>query len=194
MLLSFLGSLPIGLISITIVQQTIEKGRKAGFLLTLGASIMEFVYCYIALLGINLFSQNNQLLYQINLLATVVFGILGVYYLFKKTTSLSQKKVAYNYLDFFRGILVGAFNMLIIPFWVFIGLWLKSKGFNFDHSNQNLVFSLGATLGAGFAFIGYIYFSAFISKKIDSINHSINKIVGVLFIGLMFFQLFQIFG
>lgn len=191
--LSFLGTLPIGLITLSITQRTIQNGKRSGVMIALGATIMEFIYTVVALISLDFFSQNNDTSNYIKYAATFIFLALGIYYIFKKNnTTPNAKSTAYNYLDFFRGIIVGAMNMLIIPFWVFLGLWLRSHGFIFDQHLTITVFSLGAALGALLAFGGYILLSDYVNKKSELINRYTNKAVGLLFLGLAIFQLIQL--
>ncbi len=193
LILSLLGSLPIGIITLTIIQKTIEKGNQSGLMISLGATIMEFVYTYIALISLDLFTKNLAIGNYIKIFAIVIFFLLGTYYFFKKTSPKLKQTSEYDYFDFLRGFVVGLMNMLIIPFWIFLGIWLKSNGMAFDDHTCILIFSLGAAIGAFLAFLAYIWFSGFISKKVKTINQYTNKVVGVLFLGLGVFQLIQMF-
>ena len=72
-ILSFLGSIPIGLITLTIAQKTIQNGRRSGLMVALGATIMEFVYTFIALLSLEFFTQNTAIGNYIKTFALVLF-------------------------------------------------------------------------------------------------------------------------
>ena len=84
LVLSFLGSIPIGLITLTITQKTIEKGRISGLMIALGATVMEFVYTFIALISLDFFSNNETIGNYIKMFATVLFLGMGVFYFLKK--------------------------------------------------------------------------------------------------------------
>jgi hypothetical protein len=43
--------------------------------------------------------------------------------------------------------------MLIIPFWIFLGIWLGSNGILFENKSIIFVFSIGAAIGAFLAFL-----------------------------------------
>jgi len=192
LVLSFLGSLPIGLITLTITQKTIEKGIQTGLLIALGASIMEFGYTYLALISLDLFTENMEFGSYIKIIAITLFMILGFYYFFKKPSSKLNPTSKYDYFDFLRGLVVGLMNVLILPFWIFVGIWLVSNGMEFKDQFCILAFSIGSTLGAFLAFLGYIWGSKLIEKKIATINQYTNKIVGVLFFGLGIFQVINL--
>lgn len=191
-ILSFSGSIPIGLITLTIAQKTIQNGRRSGVMIALGATIMEFVYTFIALLSLDFFTQNTAIGNYIKTFALVLFFILGIYYLWKKSNPNQQKISSYNYYDFLRGFIVGMMNMLIVPFWIFLGIWLESNGILFQNKIEVTIFSLGSALGALLAFLGYILLSEFIVKKSKEINRYANKAIGIIFLGLGFFQLFNL--
>ncbi len=190
--LSFLGSLPIGLITLTITQKTIEKGKQSGFMIASGATIIEFVYTYIALISLEFFTENTAIGNYIKLFSMIIFFGLGGYFLFKKSAVKIQSASTYDYFDFLRGLIVGMMNMLIIPFWIFLAIWLMSNGMLFDEDSSIISFSLGSAIGAFLAFLLYIWFSGFITKKVKAINQYTNKAIGVLFIGLALFQVFHL--
>jgi len=192
LVLSFLGSIPIGLITLTITQRTLEKGRTSGLMIALGATIMEFVYTFVALISLDIFSKNDMIGQYIKMFATVVFLGMGLYYFFKKNTSDLKTTPTYDYFDFLRGIAVGAMNLLIVPFWIFLGLWLESNGYIFDNYSIITVFSIGSAIGALLMFLIYIWMSESIINKSKQIKKYTNKAVGVLFLGLGIFQLIQL--
>lgn len=191
LVLSFLGSLPIGLITLTITQKTIQNGRHSGLMIALGATVMEFVYTFIALLSLDLFTQNTSIGNYIKIFATVVFLVMGFYFLLKKNSEQLKTVGEYNYFDFLRGFIVGMMNMLIVPFWIFLGIWLEANGISFKNKSIIFVFSIGAAIGAFLAFLGYILLSEYIVSKTKEIDRYTNKAVGVLFLGLGLFQLYH---
>lgn len=193
LILSFLGSLPIGLITLTIVQKTIQNGRQSGLMIALGATIMEFVYTFIALISLDFFTENTSIGNYIKIFATAIFLVMGFYFLWKKNSAVVQPTKEYNYFDFLRGFIVGVMNLLIVPFWIFLGIWLEANGVLFEKNLDISIFSLGAALGALLAFLGYILLSEFIVNRTKEINRYTNKAVGILFLGLGIFQLSHFF-
>lgn len=191
LVLSFLGSLPIGLITLTITQKTIQNGRHSGLMIALGATVMEFVYTFIALLSLDFLTKNTAIGTYIKIFAIVVFLGMGIYYLLKKSNEKLKAAGEYNYFDFIRGFIVGMMNMLIVPFWIFLGIWLESNGILFENKSIIFIFSIGAAIGAFLAFLGYIFLSEYIVSKTKEINRYTKKAVGVLFLGLGIFQLYH---
>lgn len=192
LVLSFLGTLPIGLITLTITQKTIKSGRNAGVMIALGATVMEFSYTFIALMLLDFFTKNTTISQYIKIAATVIFVAMGIYFLIKKSKSeIKTTSEEYHYFDFFRGVTVGMMNLLILPFWIFVGIWLESHGLIFEEMWCIFSFSIGAALGALLAFLGYILLSEYIVKKTKTIDRYTNKAVGILFLGLGIYQMVQ---
>lgn len=191
--LSFLGSLPLGMITLTITQRTIQNGRNSGILLSLGATVMEFVYTYVALISLDFFAQDTHVNQYIKTAATCAFFLMSLYFLLKKHQPDSINPSAYDYFDFFRGIVVGAMNLLIVPFWIFIALWLQTYNMKFDQTANIISFSTGSALGALLAFLGYVWLSNLILSRVQQISKYTDRIVGILFLALGIFQLIQLF-
>ena len=191
LVISFLGSIPIGLITLTITQKTIQNGLQSGLMIAFGASVMEFVYTFVALFSLDFFNQNATVANYIKIFAIIIFLGMGIFYLWKKSTPKMQTAPDKKRKDFIRGFLVGAMNMLIVPYWIFFGMWLKSNGLVFDSTFYIIIFSLGATVGALLAFFGYIWLSEYIVKKIKEINRYTNKVIGCMFLGLAIYQAIQ---
>lgn len=191
--ISALGSLPTGLITLTVMQRAVDAGKKAGYMLSFGATIIEFVYTYIALYGLTFFQESVATSYYLQAFATAVFFAFGAYNLLKESTPPAAPSNAYDYFDFGRGILVATMNVLIIPFWLFIALWLSSYNMTFDTQTNIIVFSIGSALGALVVFIGYAELGHFILGRIGKIIKYTDKVVGVVFLILGVYQVTQLF-
>ena len=122
-----------------------------------------------------------------------VFFALGFYHLLKKTKTILDSKGEYKTFDFIKGIILAAMNMLIIPFWIFLAIWLKTYGYDFSSTSQILVFSFGSALGALVIFLLYTRLGRFVVNKMQKVSFYTNRTVGVLFLLLGIYQLTQLF-
>jgi threonine/homoserine/homoserine lactone efflux protein len=196
LLISAVGTLPPGLITLTIVQTTVQEGKKAGMLNALGASIPEFIYAYIVLAGAETLRQNATLDYYIQLASVIIFLVLALWFWFSKQKELTSEPAvtAARRKFFLRGVAAGFFNFLIVPFWLFIIVWLQANDFTVEGQPTIILFSLGAALGALLVFTVYIEAGAWLLKKFAEAGKYINKTVGVLFFLLFSYQLWQVIG
>ena len=195
--LSVLGSIPLGLITITNMERTVHRGTWSGIVVALGATVAEFLYTFIALKFLSYFLEQVQISQSINIFSVFVFLGLGIFYFFRTAgTSISGKSplMRHHYQDFFKGVIIGFMNMLIIPFWIFIGAMLETHNMYFASDRLILVFSAGAALGALAIFLLYVKLVKLIAKKIKQVVHYTNRVVGVLFFALTLFQLIRLLG
>lgn len=193
-IISALGSIPMGLITLTIVQRTLESGKKAGRMLSLGATLPEFIYTYIALVGLTFFRESIAVNHYIQIGATIVFFGFACFFFFKKNQEfkIEKEETKYDYFDFGRGVLIATMNLLIIPFWVLIGAWLSTYDMAFDTTYRIFIFSLGSALGALVIFLAYAELGEFILQRMAKIVLYTNKIVASVFFALGVYQLTQL--
>jgi threonine/homoserine/homoserine lactone efflux protein len=191
--LSFLGTLPPGLITLTITQTTISEGKSAGLRNGLGATIPEFIYTYVALIGIDFLLDHADIGHYIQWASVVIFLALGLWFWFAKPPQIGQVKVEANHHKFFlRGLTAGFFNFLIIPFWVVVVGWLRANGYVIDGHPVFLGFSLAGALGAFVAFVLYVELGAAILRRFQEMAVYVNKVIGGLFLLLFAYQLWEI--
>ena len=188
--ISLLGTIPIGLITIAITERSITKGFKYGLILGLGATVMEFVYTFISMSCLDTLTQNISIGRNIKIASLIIFIILAILFLSKKP-QLKIKSIeppGTLKLEFVKGIGVGSMNFLIVPFWLFIGVWLKSNNIEVIGVGQISIFSIGAALGALIVFIGYGKLAHYISNKLEIVAKYTNKLVGAVFLILAIIQ------
>ena len=193
--LSLLGSIPIGMITLTILARTIHAGKKAGIAVALGATVAEFTYTYIALKFLKLLLGTSMVSVSIKLVSLVLFIGLGVYYLKRIRNdqfNLKPPVELYQKQDFLKGLIVGFLNMLIIPFWLVVGAALEDRGLSFDDQQKVIVFSLAAAFGALVVFLLYVRMVKLISRRIEHAIKYTDRAVGVLFLGLAIFQIISL--
>ena len=186
LIISLIGSVPPGLITLNIMQRTVYKGSAAGIMVGLGAGIAEFVYPLISLLFLSFFLGENQFNQYIRILSVFVFAAMGIYYLLKKgEIVIKEEKIRTRFLyqDFGKGVILGFTNMLIIPFWVLVATLLETNEMSFGDMGLNVIFSLGALIGALIVFFLYVKLVRILISRFEKIGRWMNKIVGMLFLG-----------
>lgn len=196
LLISAVGTLPPGLITLTIVQTTVQQGKKAGMLNALGATIPEFLYTYLALIGAEMLFQDAALNYYIQVASVVVFLVLALWFWLTKPNDLTSPStvIASRRKFFLRGVVAGFFNFLIVPFWLFIIVWLQANDLVVEGQPAILLFSLGAALGALFVFVLYAEAGSWLLRKITAVRQHINKAIGLFFFLLFAYQLWEVVG
>lgn len=175
---SFLGSLPLGGISLMVMQFVKERGFAIAIVFAFVSSVLEFIHVYPALLFSNWINSNQHFKQLFDWLAIAFFIGLGIFFLIAKSTKSNQKK---SHLSWTKGILINILNPSAIPFWIFLCTWLVDSNYLSSNFNQ-FIFSLSACCGTFFALVIY----AFLAKHIFEMGFfskiNFQKIMGFVFI------------
>jgi len=126
---SYIGSIPPGTINVSVMQLAMQKRRRAAIFLALAASAVEFVYAGFTVQFHILLTSNPTLATYFKIITSVALIGLGLWNIFAKMTSESViVKGEKGRHGFLRGILLGIFNPMTIPFWLAITTYLENDG------------------------------------------------------------------
>lgn len=196
MIVSFIGSIPLGSINVSVLQVTLSRGAKAGMVFAIGATLVELVYSFIAIKFSAFLLSNQDVELYIQLVAIPAFVILSVYSFRKKVDEVekedmkvdSSENSTSNKSNFFKGIFIGLVNPLQIPFWVAYGTymlsneWIKNDGFLLNF------FISGIICGTFLLLTLVVVASNALDKKLNLNRFNMDKIIGYVFLGLAIFQ------
>jgi threonine/homoserine/homoserine lactone efflux protein len=188
--ISFLGSIPVGVLNLTIVDIALRKSFKQVLMFATASALIEYGQGFIALKFSSLFETNQNLAFYIDLIATPVFFILGIFYL-RKHGKPPKKEETIS--DFKKGLLLSIVNPLAIPFWVVWGTVGLGKGWLTMSNSSIAIFTLGISMGTFATLLLYGLAAKPIIEKIEIVNQRINQIIGWVLIILGLLQLFKLF-
>ncbi len=177
-----------GLINLAVAERTIRRGYRAGVQVTLGAGVMEFIYTFLALYFIDVIIQNRSIGLFLKVGAVFLFFGLSIFYLLRKAEPINQPRSKPTTRDFVMGMGVTAMNLLIVPTWIFLGLWLRSYGLPFEEMKDMVFLSLGSALGACIVFLGYVKLGNYIVNKLEKVTAYTNKFLGIVFLAIATIQ------
>jgi threonine/homoserine/homoserine lactone efflux protein len=188
--LSLLGSLPPGLINLSVAYIAIRRSFFAAMALGAGAAFAEY---FQALIAVALVGVMPTFKAAFEWVAAVLFLSLGIYLLL-----WPQKPGQPDEIDevsiqsyFNRGVLISIFNLLAIPYWVTYCSWLQTEGWWSDKTSDMLIFAAGVSIGTIGAFGLYAWFSTKILQRVNNIAKIANLVIGLTFLGLAVKLLFQ---
>ncbi len=192
--LSLMGSLPPGLISLTVAQTSISKGMAAALVLALGAALAEFFQAWAAVVLTDWFLSHPSVERGFQWVAVLVFWSLGLYLLFWAKTPASPVGTTTLNLrgQFYKGLIISAFNLLAVPYWFVYCGWLRVEGYWEEGLFFTLVFSLGVSIGTLFALGLYAWLGQVILHRSALLARYANRLIGLIFLGLgakVFFEL-----
>jgi threonine/homoserine/homoserine lactone efflux protein len=184
--LSFLGSLPPGLISLTVVRTAMRRGFRAAWILAFGAAATEYLQALAAIGFANWFLANPAVEAGFRWVTAPVFLGLGVYYLLWAKPQGAVPEAAPPPLRglFLQGVALSLFNLLAIPYWIAYCGWMQVGGYWEDGLWPTLRFAAGVTLGAQAALSLYAWLGEVILRRFEAVARWANYVIGWLFLGL----------
>ena len=115
--ISYLGSIPPGVLNLTVIDISMRRAMKHAFLFALAAALIEFIQGFIALQFSDYLAVHSEVEFYIQLFVIPVFIGLGIAYLLKKNPPSHDVKED-NSNTFIKGMLLSVVNPLAIPFWL----------------------------------------------------------------------------
>ena len=185
-ILGFIGYLPPGNINLTVVQLAISHSKKRVWTFIVFATVMEFLYCLGCLTGLDLLMQQPGLVIVLQWLAVFIFLALGLLSFFHNEEAVKIPALS----GFGRGVFAAIINPLQVPFWLVWGVYLndKLKGGYLAIAIFSAITAMGTTC------ILWIY-AVGGKKLVENMKLErkiLDRIIGVLLIGLAVLQLFKL--
>ncbi|MDZ7934308.1 MAG: LysE family transporter [Emticicia sp.] len=195
-LISFVGSIQIGAVSMAVIQTTLSRSRSAGIWVALGGSIPEFIFSFIALKGLLFLQHNQSIIDWLNILIIPIFLLLGLYSFFQKEPDNEEGLIieSQKNFDFAKGFSLGMINPQLLPFWFFSLVYI-SKYFSINTLSAKYAFVLGTGVGAFAILVVFAQLTHRYHLRIKKVlkNYPVNRLMAFVFIGLALIQAIKVF-
>ncbi len=181
---SYIGSIPPGTINVSVMQLAIQKRRRAAIFLAFAASAVEFVYAGFTVQFHILLTSSPTLSTYFKIITSVALIVLGLWNIFSKLTSESViVKGEKGRHGFIRGILLGIFNPMTIPFWLAITTYLENDELVSVDGLCFWMYLIGLTAGT---FCLLLTVNALGSKftRIADNKFLVHKVPGIMLLGI----------
>ncbi len=149
----FLVSIPVGPINISIVNEGARRGFVWAFLIGLGATIMELIYCAIAFAGFTHLFDSRVVKATMELVSFLLMLFLGVKYLIAHSLPATTRSVEtiehrlHPHTAFWTGLVRCLGNPGVLLFWITISATFISHDWMDDTWQSKGMCLLGVTLG-----------------------------------------------
>ena len=149
----FLVSIPVGPINISIVNEGARRGFGWAFLIGLGATIMEVIYCAIAFAGFTQLFDSRVIKATMELVSFLLMLYLGFKYLFARSLPATTRSVEsfehrlHPHTAFWTGFVHCLGNPCVLLFWITISATFISHDWMDDTWPSKGACLLGVTLG-----------------------------------------------
>lgn len=194
---AFAGVVPPGLVNMSVAKTCVEKDKRNGVFVAIGASIVNFLHAFIAILMAKYIFNHPSVRGVLLKIGLVVFAGLFVYFIFAARKNKSKKNQLTkkdSRKSFAKGFFIANLNIFPIPYFVFISTELSTNASLSFSWLYIFLFALSASLGT-FTVL-YIYVESFmkINKHTKSFSKYANYFMAVLMLALFIITLFRIYN
>lgn len=197
LVISFLGSLPLGTLNIAAMQIGVQESTRRALLFALGVAIVELVYVRLSLKGVDWIMANQKVFYWMEWATVVLFSVLGISSLLAARKQASQKKnlLLNNTVNrFWLGVTMSAVNPVQIPFWFMWSSYLFSVKILQSGSLNFNVYTAGIGVGTVAGLLLFIFGGRWLVRRLNAGQRTLNFLVGGVFIMSAIVQLVRLLG
>ena len=196
MLVSFLGSLPLGTLNILAMKISIEETITAAMLFSFGSLSVEIIYVRLSLVAMDWVRKQEKIfkiLEWVTLGIVLALAIASFYAAMHPTVGGDAKRDSLPAMNrFLFGALMCAVNPVQIPFWFGWSTVLFSKGILHPVKSQYNVYILGIGLGTLMGNCIFIFGGKWLVERIHNSEAYLNWIIGGIFAVSALIQLYKI--
>jgi len=195
-LAAFIGVVPPGLVNMSVAKTCLERGRRNGSLMALGASSVVLFQALLAVL-ISKYIFSHPYVKSVFLKTGIAILILMfIYFLLSANRKKNQQNIKKRTgtKSFFTGILVSSLNIFPIPYFVLIST-LLSNNFEIKFSIMNdIFFAISAALGTLTTLYLYVIFIMKIDGKTELFKRYSNYFMAALMLVLIIITIARLYN
>ncbi|GGX08257.1 LysE family translocator [Aquimarina muelleri] len=191
---SLVGVIPPGLVNMTVARTCLERGKKNGILVAIGASVVVLFQALIAILLAKYIFFNPFVKNILLRTGAVIFFFMAIYF-FAKAKQNKTKIKAHKHDEtrsFFKGMMISALNVLPIPYFCAIAAGMSVSGKMEYDVLRIAAFTIAAGTGTFVTLYFYVFSFLKIEKKTASITKYTNYFMGILMLILVVITLARI--
>jgi threonine/homoserine/homoserine lactone efflux protein len=183
MIVSFLGSLPLGTLNVAAMQISVQESVQNAILFSLGSLLVEMIYVRISLVGINWVRKQKKLFRWMEwiTLGIVVALAVGSFVAAMQPHHAKNVMLNNNINRFLLGAMLSAISPMQIPFWFGWSTVLFTKNILQPKNSFYNIYIVGIGLGTLFGNFVFIFGGKWIVQKMNGNQNLMNWIIGGIF-------------
>ena len=184
MMVSFIGSLPLGTLNIAAMQISISDGYVAALWFAVGMLLVEIIYVRLSLVAMDKIRKQTKVLKAMEWITLIIIIALAVFSFIAATKGGGKTKnilLSNGMPRFFLGIIMSAINPVQIPFWFGWSTVLFAKKILLPRNDHYNVYIVGIGLGTFLGTCIFIFGGLLIVNKLNANQNMLNYIIGSIF-------------
>lgn len=194
LLISFLGSLPLGTLNVAAMQIGIQESITDAMYFSIGSLLVEMLYVRISLVGIDWVRKQEKLMKAMEWITLIIILALAIGSFISamdKSGSAKNMMLDNNMHRFILGIIMCAINPVQIPFWFGWSTILFSKKILEPVNSQYNIYIVGIGIGTLLGNAVFIFGGKLLVQKISNSQQYINWVIGGIFAVTALIQLIK---
>ncbi len=183
MIVSFLGSLPLGTLNVAAMQISVQENVRNAILFSLGSLSVEMIYVRISLVGINWVRKQKKLFRWMEWITVAIVLALAIgSFAAAMKTHPAKNVILNNHLNrYLLGVMLSAINPVQIPFWFGWSTVLFTKNILQPKNSFYNFYIVGIGIGTLMGNCVFIFGGKWIVEKLNGNQSLLNWIIGGIF-------------
>jgi threonine/homoserine/homoserine lactone efflux protein len=184
MLISFLGSLPLGTLNIAAMQISISDGVMAAMKFSLGSLLAEVIYVRLSLVAMDWIRKREFIFKMLEWVTLIIVLLLAASSFYAAMSPTVQENIVLSSTlpKLILGFAMSAVSPAQIPFWFGWSTVLLSKKILLPSNDQYNMYITGIGLGTMIGNCVFIFGGQLVADKLENNHHIINWAIGAIFL------------
>ena len=195
MLVSFVGSLPLGSLNIAAMQISITEGYKAALGFGTGVLLVEMIYVRISLVAMDKIRSQKKVLKVLEYVTLMIILALAISSFAAAAANNADAKnvlLSNSLPRFVLGLLMSALNPVQIPFWFGWSTVLFTKKILLPKKGYYNIYIAGIGLGTLLATSVFIFGGQLMVNTLKANQNVLNYIIGGIFFIMAIIQIWKL--
>jgi threonine/homoserine/homoserine lactone efflux protein len=194
MLVSFLGSLPLGTLNVAAMQISVQDGYTQAILFSLGSLLVEMVYVRVSLIGIDWIRKQEKIFKALEWITLLIVLALAISSFYAALHPSTEKNIILSSTlpRFILGAAMCAVNPVQIPFWFGWSTVLFTKKVLLPRSDHYNTYIIGIGIGTFTGNCVFIFGGQLIAAKIHNNQNILNWVIGGIFAVTALIQIWRL--
>lgn len=195
MVVSFLGSLPLGTLNIAAMQISITDGIRPAILFSLGSLLVEVIYVRLSLVAMDWVRKQEKLFRILEWVTLLIVVALAVSSFYAASHPTENKNVILSSTlhRFWLGAAMCAVSPVQIPFWFGWSTVLFTKKILLPRQDHYYSYISGIGLGTFFGNCVFIFGGILMVDKLNANQNILSWVIGGIFALTAIIQMWKMF-
>ncbi|RPD51435.1 lysine transporter LysE [Paracnuella aquatica] len=184
LMISFLGSLPLGTLNVAIMQIAITDGLRPALYFGLGSLTAEVVYVRLSLIAMDWVRKQKALFRALEWVTLLIVLALAISSFYAATHPSIKKNIILSSTlhRFWLGLFMSALNPVQIPFWFGWSTVLFTKGILQPQAAQYNIYIAGIGIGTLIGNFVFMFGGKLVADNITGNQDVLNWVIGGIFL------------